>query len=227
MAEKTHVLHFAGQVFQPLTTGALFWPEEDALLVADLHLEKMSSFARGGQLLPPYDTALTLKRLAADLAETGATRVIALGDSFHRDFGPATLPDTDRAQIEALTQIADWTWLSGNHDPEPLGLRGQCLPQLNIGGLTLTHEPPRGATGVLAGHLHPAAHIYINGRSARRPCFVHDLRLLILPAYGASTGGLNILNPAFAGLFDWQALEIIMLGQDRPYPVSRKRLISG
>lgn len=221
------MLRFAGQLFEPLYSGALFWRAENALLVADLHLEKMSSFARRGQFLPPYDTGMTLRRLGADLTATGASRVIALGDSFHRDDGPQSLSELDRAQLDALTDRADWFWLSGNHDRAAHALGGQCLPRLQLRGLILTHEPYRNAAGVMAGHLHPSAHIHINGRSVRRPCFAHDNRLLILPAYGVSTGTLNILSAAFVGLFHFPALEVTMLGRNRLYPVSPKRLVRG
>lgn len=224
---ETAILRFAGHIFQPLSSGALYWPAQRLLLVADLHLEKFSSYARSGQLLPPYDTALTLKRLRADLAATGAARVVALGDSFHRDEGVAGLSDINRAAIDALTDMAEWTWLSGNHDPAPHALGGVCRGELALAGLTLVHEPRRGANGLVAGHLHPAARVVINGRSTRRPCFVHDNRTLLLPAYGASTGSLNILGPAFFGLFHLPALEVTMLGRDRLYPVSPKRLMGG
>jgi metallophosphoesterase superfamily enzyme len=100
-----------------------------------------------------------------------------------------------------------------------------CLPLLERGGLTLTHEPRRGVVGLVAGHLHPAAHVSVNGRSVRRPCFVHDGRMMILPAYGSGTGSLNILGPAFFGLLDWSALEVTMIGRGRVYPVSTKRLV--
>lgn len=220
-------MRFASQILQPLPSGALFWPAQNTLLVADLHLEKMSSFAPRGQLLPPYDTGLTLKRLDADLRHTGAQRLVALGDSFHRDAGSTTLSDTDRARLDAMTDRAEWLWLSGNHDPRPHALGGQCLPHLELAGLTLTHEPRRDAINLVAGHLHPAAHIYLDGRSTRKPCFVHDNRLLILPAYGASTGSLNILSPAFVGLFHWASIEVSMLGRDRLYPISPRRLVRG
>lgn len=210
-----------------MPSGALYWPAQNALLVADLHLEKLSSFARRGRLLPPYDTALTLSRLAADLTATGASMVVALGDSFHRDEGVSTLSEIDRARLDALTGRAEWLWLSGNHDPRPHELCGRCLPMLELDGLLLTHEPRRGASGLIAGHLHPAARVLINGRSVRRPCFVHDNRLMILPAFGASTGDINILGPAFSGLFDNAALEVTMLGKGRLYPVSPKRLVGG
>ena len=221
------MLRFAGHNFQPLPSGGLHWPAERTLIVADLHLEKLSSFAPRGQLLPPYDTGLTLARLAADLMRTGAETVIALGDSFHRDEGTATLVARDRAALESLTGRARWLWLSGNHDPAPHDLGGQCLSHLAFGELMFAHEPRRGQAGLVAGHLHPSARIHINGRSVRRPCFVNDRRLLLLPAYGASTGTLNILGPAFHGLFDFSSLEVTMLGRDRLYPVSPKRLVGG
>lgn len=225
--EPPAMLRFAGHNFQPLPSGGLYWPAERTLIVADLHLEKLASFAPRGQLLPPYDTGLTLARLAADLLRTGAETVIALGDSFHRDEGSSTLHARDRAALETLTGRARWLWLSGNHDPAPHALGGDCLTQLAFGELMFAHEPRRGQAGLVAGHLHPSARIYINGRATRRPCFVTDRRLLLLPAYGASTGTLNILSPAFAGLFDLANLEVTMLGRDRTYAVNPRRLVGG
>ncbi|GLQ10948.1 metallophosphatase [Devosia yakushimensis] len=221
------MLRFAGHNFEPLSSGALYWRAEATLLVADLHLEKMSSFARAGQLLPPYDTGLTLARLEADLRRTGAQRLISLGDSFHRADASSLLTNADRMRIDALTDNVECIWLSGNHDPAPHALGGSCRPSLELAGLTLSHEPRRGVSGLISGHLHPAAHIVMAGRSTRRPCFVHDNRLMILPAYGSSTGSINILSPPFIGLLHWPALEVTMLGKDRTYPVSTKRLVRG
>ena len=221
------LLSFAGQVFEPLLSGALFWRAQSMLLVADLHLEKFSSFAKRGQMLPPYDTGLTLKRLEADLAKTKAERVVSLGDSFHRDEGTTTLLDADRLRLMALLGKSHWTWISGNHDPSPHALGGICVDHLELGGLRLTHEPRRGVRGLVAGHLHPAATVVANGHGTRRPCFVHDGRLLLLPAYGAGTGSLNILSAPFHGLFDYAALEVTMIGRGRLYPVSTKRLVGG
>lgn len=220
-------MRFAGQNFEPLPSGALYWHAQQTLLVADLHLEKMSSFARRGQMLPPYDTGMTLARLEADLRRTGARRLVSLGDSFHRVDASSLLTNSDRMRLDMLTELVECIWLSGNHDPAPHAIGGTCLPGLELAGLTLTHEPKRGTIGLVAGHLHPAAHIYIDGRSTRRPCFVHDNRLMILPAYGASTGSINILSTAFFGLFHWPGLEVTMLGRDRTYPVSPKRLVRG
>ncbi|WEK03320.1 MAG: ligase-associated DNA damage response endonuclease PdeM [Candidatus Devosia phytovorans] len=220
-------MRFAGQNFEPLPSGGLYWHAQQTLLVADLHFEKMASFARRGQMLPPYDTGMTLARLESDLRRTGARRLVSLGDSFHRVDASSLLTNSDRMRLDAVTDALDCIWLSGNHDPAPHAIGGTCLPELELAGLMLTHEPKKGAAGVVCGHLHPAAHIQIEGRSTRRPCFVHDNRLMILPAYGASTGSINILSPAFVGLFHWPALEVTMLGKDRTYPVSTKRLVRG
>lgn len=225
--EAIVLLHFAGHVFEPLTSGALFWREHSTLLVADLHLEKFSSFAPRGQMLPPYDTGLTLKRLERDIATTGSERVVALGDSFHRDEGTSSLLDADRLRLVALLGKTHWTWIAGNHDPSPHALGGHCVDRLELHGLTLTHEPRRGTSGMIAGHLHPAATVVANGAGARRPCFVHDGKLMLLPAYGSGAGSMNILGPGFAGLFDWTELEVTMIGKSRVYPVSTKRLVAG
>jgi uncharacterized protein len=224
---ETPILRFAGNNFEPLPSGGLYWHSQQTLLVADLHFEKMASFARRGQMLPPYDTGMTLARLEADLRRTGARQLVSLGDSFHRADASNLLSNADRVRLDTLTDMVECIWLSGNHDPAPHAIGGTCLPELTLAGLTLSHEPQRGASGLVAGHLHPAAHIYIEGRTTRRPCFVHDNRLMILPAYGSSTGSLNILSPAFVGLFHWPALEVTMLGKDRTYPVSPKRLVRG
>lgn len=219
-------IRFCGHDFMPLISGALYWPEIDALLVADLHFEKFSSFAPSGQFLPPYDTGMTLRRLEGDIDLTGARKVIALGDSFHRDNGVNTLQPQDRQRLSALTGALDWVWLAGNHDPAAHALGGHCAAQLAIADLTFQHEPRPGTKGLVAGHLHPAARIAMNGKSARRSCFAYDDNLMILPAYGASTGSLNILSPAFQGLFDKSALQVVMIGRDRTYPVGSSRLVA-
>lgn len=223
----TPVLRFASHNFEPLPSGALFWRARQTLLVADLHFEKMASFARRGQMLPPYDTAMTLTRLEADLRRTGATTLLSLGDTFHRVDASSLLTNSDRMRLDAIVDAVDCIWLSGNHDPLPHAIGGTCLPELELDGLLFAHEPAKGRNGLISGHLHPAARIAINGRSTRRPCFVHDNRLMILPAYGSSTGAINILSPAFFGLFYLPALEVTMLGRDRLYPVPVKRLVGG
>ncbi|HHY50721.1 MAG TPA: ligase-associated DNA damage response endonuclease PdeM [Alphaproteobacteria bacterium] len=223
----TVFLRFAGEVFEALPSGALHWPAQRTLLVADLHLEKLASYAKRGALLPPYDTAMTLRRLHDDLERTGAVEVLALGDSFHRDEGTASLLEADRLRLAALMGKARWTWIAGNHDPSPHALGGACVTRLERQGLRFEHQPRRGAAALVAGHLHPAARVAADGRSVRRPCFVHDGRTLILPAYGSSTGSINILSAPFLGVLDHGAIEVAMIGRGRVYPVSPRRLVPG
>ncbi len=223
----TPVLRFAGHNFEPLASGALYWRARETLIVADLHFEKMASFARRGQMLPPYDTAMTMARLEADLRRTGAVTLLSLGDTFHRADASSLLTNSDRMRLDAIVENVDCIWLSGNHDPAPHAIGGTCRPDIELDGLTFSHEPQKGKTGLISGHLHPAARVAMAGRSTRKPCFVHDNRLMILPAYGSSTGAINILGPAFVGLFNWPALEVTMLGRDRVYPVPVKRLVGG
>jgi DNA ligase-associated metallophosphoesterase len=220
-------LRFAGHNFEPLPSGALYWRARETLLVADLHFEKMASFARRGQMLPPYDTAMTISRLETDLRRTGAQRLVSLGDTFHRVDASAMLTNSDRIRLDGIVENVECIWLSGNHDPAPHAIGGTCQAELELDGLTFVHEPKKGANAQISGHLHPAARISMPGRTARSACFVHDNRLMILPAYGSSTGALNILSPAFVGLFNWPALEVTMLGRDRTYPVSPRRLVAG
>ena len=220
-------IRFAGEIFIPLPSGALYWPDAEALLVADLHLEKLSSYARSGQFLPPYDTSMTLARLERDIALVGARRVFALGDSFHRDEGTRTLLPHDRARLGRLVDRLEWVWVAGNHDPAPHALGGLCCGEMAVSGCSLRHEPMAGIPGLIAGHLHPAARVAMNGKSSRRACFAWDQHLMILPAYGASTGSLNILSPAFTGLFDRTRLQVMMLGRERVYPVAKQRLVLG
>lgn len=209
--------------------GALFLPDLHMLVVSDLHLEKGSSFARRGQLIPPYDTAATLEMLAAVLARYQPRTVISLGDSFHDTKASERLPSLYAIRLKSLLEHRDWFWITGNHDPDrPKDLPGDCVEELAVGPLTFRHEPSRTeAQGEVAGHLHPAARIVRRGRSVRRPCFASDGERLIMPAFGAYTGALNVLDRAFRGLFVDASLRAYMLGQDKIYPISHGALVGG
>lgn len=202
--------------------GALYEPASGAMIVADLHLEKGSSFARRGQMLPPYDTATTLGRLARLVDVYRPRAVIALGDSFHDRGGPRRLTEADRAALAALQRGRDWIWISGNHDPEPpAGCVGESAAEMALGSLALRHEPTAGARrGEIAGHLHPVARIAVRGRGLRRRCFATDGARIILPAFGAYAGGLNVRDEAFGGLFAAGALTAWMLGDAGVYAVA-------
>jgi DNA ligase-associated metallophosphoesterase len=207
--------------------GALYWPEEALLVVADLHLEKGSSFAARGVLLPPYDTAATLARLGRLVTRYAPRLVIALGDSFHDGNGPARLSDDDRATVAALQRGRDWIWIAGNHDPEPVrDLGGTSVETLAIGTLTFRHAPERdGAEGEIAGHLHPVARVKGRGRTVSRRCFATDGARLVMPAFGAYAGGLNIRDRAFADVFGTLKFTAYMLGEERLYTIAARRCL--
>ncbi len=205
-------------------SGALWWPGERMLVVSDLHLEKGSAFARRGVLLPPYDTAATLARLASICAAFRPRTVLALGDSFHDDGGCARLHGDDRRTLRELMAGRNWIWLAGNHDPEPpADLGGACAARLVLNGFTFRHEPYEGpAPGEIAGHLHPAAGVRRRGRYVRRRCFVSGGGRLIMPAFGAYTGGLDVTDAAFAALFT-DGFTAWLLGREHVYPVTERR----
>jgi len=212
-----------GELLAALPCGALWWTAKRTLIVSDLHFEKGSSFAARGQLLPPYDTSATLSFVEALVAELAPQTVISLGDSFHDGGAEQRLSPGDTERIRQLTGATDWVWVEGNHDPDPPAhLGGRAAKVLHIGALVFRHEPT-GEHGEIAGHLHPCARIAGRGRSLRTRCFAGDGHRLILPALGAFTGGLNVLDPAFAALFP-EGLSAFALGSDRVYPVSRPRL---
>ena len=206
--------------------GILYWPREGVLAVADLHLEKGSSFAKRGVLLPPYDTAATLARLAAVIMRYTPRCVIALGDSFHDGGGPDRLADADRTQLKALQAGRDWIWITGNHDPEPAqNIGGQFGGALSVGGITFRHIPS-GVPGEIAGHLHPVARVSHRGRAVSRRCFAADDMHMVMPAFGAFAGGLNIRDAAFADLFGTLAFTAHMLGDDRLYSFGARHCLA-
>ena len=210
-------------------SGALYWPDESTLVVADLHLEKGSSFARRGMLLPPYDTGATLARLGRVIAHHAPRRVIALGDSFHDGGGPARVMPQDRAALAALQRGRDWVWIAGNHDPDPArDIGGAFADTLSIGPLTFRHEPTEGrADGEISGHLHPSARVTQRGLAVTRKCFVTDGRRLIMPAFGAYAGGLNIRDRAFARVFGALAFTAHLIGERRLYTFAAARCLVG
>jgi uncharacterized protein len=204
-------------------SGALFWEERSLLVVSDLHLEKGSSYAARGVLLPPYDTAATLSRLAAVIARRDPRMVIALGDSFHDRNAHGRLSAPDRDAIAALQVRRDWIWISGNHDPAlPSNLGGTVASEVAIGPIAFRHEPT-GAAGEIAGHLHPKARVSTRGRSVERRCFASDGERAVMPAFGAYTGGLNIRDAAFSKIFGAPGFVAHVLGDLRLHTIAASR----
>lgn len=209
------MIDFAGLILKPDPSGALFIERYNALLVADLHFEKGSSFARFGMVVPPYDTRSTLHQLEDVVARYQPETLIFLGDSFHDPGGPDRLNDTDRGRIEALGRKTGLLWLSGNHDPAlPDDLCGDKADEVNLGRLVLRHEPSHDAKNEICGHLHPAAAIRQRGRKVRRRCFAGNARRLFLPAFGAYTGGLNVTGSAFEPYWQGERFLVWMISKD-------------
>jgi DNA ligase-associated metallophosphoesterase len=215
-----------GKSFVADQSGALYWGAEKALIIADLHLEKGSAHAARGIMLPPYDTRATLLRLAEAIDRYEVECVIALGDSVH-DVGAADRIARDDLDILRIMQEdRRWIWVTGNHDPvvgDAFG--GEIVDELCLEGLVLRHVPRVGrVTHEIAGHMHPAAKLSMYGSGLRRPCFVGNGLRLILPAFGAFAGGLNVLDEAFMPLFGDDGMSVWMLGQEGLYPIATRQL---
>ncbi|MEE7492379.1 ligase-associated DNA damage response endonuclease PdeM [Methylobacterium oryzae] len=227
--EKTHkhpTLMLAGETLVLDLCGGLWLPEHRTLIVSDLHLEKGSSYAaRSGQFLPPYDTRETLACLHEAVVRHDPARVVALGDSFHDARGPDRMEPGDRAMVAALQEGRDWVWIAGNHDAAVNeGLGGRYADALTLGGLVLRHEPsPEPVPGEIAGHLHPCGKVAMRGRAVRRRCFVTDGSRLVMPAFGAYAGGLNVRDKAIDGLFPG-GFTAHLLGDGRVFAIGRAQL---
>lgn len=219
----------AGEACVLRCSGALWIPAQGTLVASDLHLEKGSAFAVRGQMLPPYDSPATLAKLEAEVEALDPATVVLLGDSFHDRRAVERLGEADHARLARLAEGRRWIWLEGNHDLEALAgaldrLTGEVVTTLQVGALTLIHEPRAGAgRGEVAGHLHPAVRVAAHGRGVRRACFVTDGQRILLPAFGAFTGGLDVRDPAIAGLFAAPPL-VAALGRDKVHALDWGRI---
>ncbi|HXQ45724.1 MAG TPA: ligase-associated DNA damage response endonuclease PdeM [Caulobacteraceae bacterium] len=208
-------------------SGVLWLGRARTMVAADLHLEKGSAYARKGQMLPPYDTADTLGRLAAEVERLDPAVVVLLGDSFHDGEGEARMAERDAERLTALATSRRLVWVVGNHDAEgPIRLPGEVVEDVRIEGVDFRHEPLAGPRdGEAAGHLHPCLKITGRGGSVRRRCFVTDGARIVLPAFGAYAGGLNVRDPAFGQLFARAPLAVA-LGRDRAQPIGWDMLVA-
>lgn len=209
-----------------LSEGALWWADQGLLVVSDLHLEKATSLAASGAgLLPPYDSAETLSRLTALADRIQPKSILALGDSFHDNDGPGRLPAAERAVLMRLTANHEWFWIVGNHDPQPdPSLGGRVLIEADFGSLLFRHEATASAAGEVSGHFHPKAAVRVRGRRISARCFIEDGRRAILPAFGAYTGGLSVLDPVIAQHFA-ATFNVHLIGKSRVVTVQRAALL--
>ncbi|QKV19331.1 ligase-associated DNA damage response endonuclease PdeM [Oricola thermophila] len=228
-AGEAFALDYAGGELLLDPAGVAWFPRDRILVVSDLHLEKGSSFARNRIYLPPYDTPATLARLARVVDRYAPATIVSLGDSFHDDEASARLTAEAVDTIATIARGRDMIWVTGNHDPSPpANVPGRPVDMLAFGRIVFRHVPNPAESGhEICGHLHPCARIAGRGRTVRRPCFASDGTRLVMPAFGAFTGGLNVRDDAFAGLFDQSRFRAYMLGNERIYPVGPGRLRGG
>jgi uncharacterized protein len=220
-------VHLAGERLMLDPAGALFWPATRLLAVSDLHLEKGSSYARQGQLLPPWDTHSTLDRLTLLLRRYQPRLVLALGDSFHDADGSTRLPSSELARLDAMTEAHRFIWIRGNHDPAPPhGVGGEWVEAFATATLIFRHQATPGAQSEISGHHHPKATVPARGSAVSRPCFVADAHRLIMPAFGTYTGGLDVRDPAIARLFP-RGGRVFLLGKERLFSFALGTLRSG
>jgi len=189
---------FGGQTFEIAGQAALYWRAQDTLLVSDLHLEKASAFALYGQMLPPYDSVSTLEEIATLCRTYRPAKIISLGDNFHDDDGEHRLAEDAAALLVDLACNTEWIWITGNHDRAVSGIwGGKALGELKVSGITLRHEAQGGDPNPeISGHFHPKFRQVLRGRMVKRRCFVKTPRKLIMPAFGALTGGLDVQDVA-------------------------------
>lgn len=223
---RAQTIALSGQTFVGDQCGTLYWPAQRALIVADLHFEKGSARCAQGALLPPYDTRETLLKLADAIDRYRPECVICLGDSFHDPGGCLRISEDNLQVLGLLQEGRRWIWVRGNHDPQvDPRVGGEVVETVVRGGFTLRHDPKEiPVTREIAGHLHPAARLSIHGARLRRRCFVSNGRRLVMPAFGAFTGGLNVLDAAFAPIFGNDGLHVWMLGEEGLYPVAARQL---
>ena len=224
---KQHTILLGGLNFTPDMSGALYCADEKLLLIADLHLEQGASLARRGLHVPPYDTLATLAMLEKVLANTGARRLVLLGDSFHDAVAHDVIRENDADRLRQITSSIETIWISGNHDPKSHdSLGGTCVDEMLFSSITLRHIPGRLKADEfeIAGHLHPGATVVQRGHHIRTKCFIADKRRIILPAFGSYTGALNVLSGAFTGLFEETQTQAWMIGKTAIHCFPWKRL---
>ena len=224
---KEHCIRLNGLDLIPDLSGALYVPDFNTLLIADLHLEKASNMAKRGVHLPPYDTRASLAQLEAVMSETHPEQMIFLGDSFHDDGARERIAEADLARLRVITARADTIWITGNHDPHPpTDIGGRIAGEVALGGVTLRHEPkPLGSEEFeIAGHLHPGSAVSQRGKRIHCKCFIGNAIRLIMPAFGSFTGGLSISAAPFKNLFTEKDFHVWMLGDRAIYKFPAKRV---
>ena len=211
---SNRLIEFAGQVMELHPSGALFWQQQDMLVVGDLHLEKASSYHRSGQFLPPYDTSETLRSLALAIRLFTPARLMLLGDVFHDGKAWQRMAKSDRDWLLTLLKGIDTFWVEGNHDQNFVPPGHIARESCELGGITFRHAmDTTGQVPEISAHYHPVAFIRYRGARVRRACFVCTPQRLMMPAFGALTGGLDVSNNVLSPLRGMDT-QIYLLGKN-------------
>ena len=207
---NTHEFLFADVTLVARASGALYWPDQQLLVISDLHLGKSERIARlGGAMLPPYETTDTLARLDGEITACDPKTVICLGDSFDDLHASTGLAEDVLRWLSRLMAGRRWIWIEGNHDPGPVALAGSHLAEITVGALAFRHIAQTNGTGEISGHFHPKAALRTRGRTVSRPCFLYDSDRVILPAFGTYTGGLRSSSPVLLALMRQNAMAVL------------------
>ncbi|HHS89033.1 MAG TPA: ligase-associated DNA damage response endonuclease PdeM [Rhodobacteraceae bacterium] len=218
--KNAHKFGILGEPLIACASGVLWIADRQTLVVSDLHLGKSGRVVRrGGPMLPPVETRDTLARLETEIERTGARTVVCLGDSFDDLEAGRQLPEDEGQWLGRLQAGREWIWIEGNHDPGPFDLGGSHLRECQIGPLTLRHIALAGDTGEISGHYHPKFILKSHGSHISRPCFLYDAARLILPAFGAFTGGMNCHEPELRKLFGQKAFAVTIGRQAQVFPL--------
>ena len=196
--ESSYCTEFGGEVFEMHPSGALYWPSQLSLLVADLHFEKGSSYHKTGQFLPPYDTHQTLEKLETVIKYFKPRRIFFLGDTFHDMSAWKRMPDVNKSRLLDVVEDLEVVWIEGNHDQGGLPDRFKSVKNIEVDGITLRHIMQRSFIGPeISAHFHPAGVIKFRGMRIRRPCFIKSGQKFVVPSFGVLTGGLDFSDDAF------------------------------
>lgn len=209
-AKQANLVELAGNKLLLDASGALIWPAESMLVVSDLHFEKGSFLGVFGNPIPHYDSRKTLQNLLRVIEQYSPQHVLCLGDSFHDHNAWQRLSEQEKQDMIELVNLQPrWTWILGNHDPDlPSELPGEKVTELSIKNLLFLHEPKlpiAPQTAQIFGHFHPKMTKSVSRQRMSGRCFMYDQMKMVMPSFGAYTGGLSIDDSAFEALFNYRA----------------------
>lgn len=208
--------------------GAIYLPEQDLLIVADLHFEKGSFLSQHFSPLPRYDSRATLDKLNKLQVRYHPQTILCAGDSFHDSQSVDRLASEDFTQLtELIERVSQWVWVLGNHDPDiPVSVPGLVVDQWHIklqSGLQVVcrHESIDDGSAEIIGHFHPKGRFTLSGRLFGGKCLLISKRRIIMPSMGQYTGGLDINDDAILTLIPESARQAYLLYQGKVFALPK------